>query len=655
MKRVALFFISLMFLLVSLLLYRTSFLLKYADLPGLNAADLLSAFLVGLRFDLSTSAYVLIPFAVLVFLPLLSDSKKYMKLVLSLNLCWLVALDTYLFADLLYYPFSRRHLSFELFSSKGDMLSVARTGLLAFPLDFLLFSLLLAGLILSYFFIFRRVLRDYSYAGRPLSGKLLMNAAGIILIAAFSIIAARGGTQMKPMKYSDAFAFHSPFLGQLALNGIYTTMRTYYSFRENREMKGWEKRLCPEEEAAKKGQEMIVSPDREEVPDARYPLYRHFRYGAGEFRPLNVVIFVMESWSSKFVGALGGEDDATPFFSRLSREGVLFRNFFSNGQRSTEAISSILTSIPPSGGMILSQSGALSQMPAKFLPALLREKGYATFFIHGAKYGSMGFNALAKQTGLDGYISKEDIMKTGGRDDHVWGVYDEDTFLYAHRLFAAQRKPFLAVIFSLSSHTPYQLPSERFRHYKPARPFHDFLDSLRYSDYALSRFFDEARKAEYFGDTLFVIVGDHTEGRSTGDNLSDRFSVPCLIYAPRYLKPAVLPKTATQIDLVPTILDILKSRALHASFGKSVFDDREGIGLASFGNADVFLKGGWMLVFLGNEVTEAYRFPRTAKTVYGTETPEVAALKKDEGHYVQFFHDLIVHNRLYPHDGKEKP
>ncbi len=459
---------------------------------------------------------------------------------------------------------------------------------------------------------------------------------------------ARGGIQIKPLTLSDSAKFSSPFLQHLVLNGVYTTLRTFYSMRENGEMKGWKKRYCSQKEALQNGRAMLISPEKEEVPDQAYPLSRHFRYEKGDFKRLNVVIFVMESWSSKYIGALGGVEDATPFFNRLSKKGVIFEHFFANGQRSIEGISATATSIPPSGGMIMSRSGVLTQMPAKPLPVLLKEKSYKTFFIHGAKRGSMGFDGLVKQMGIDTYMSTEDMAKEGGRDDGIWGIYDEDAFLFADRLFEKQKGPFFAVIFSLSSHMPYKLPSERFRYYKPDVPNYEFLNVLRYSDYALARYFDEAAKKEYFSNTIFVIVGDHTEGKSTRNNLYEKFSVPCFLYAPSHLKPMVITKAVTQVDLMPTILDVLKFSDDYASFGQSAFSKKPGFGLLSYGDSDVFVKDGRLLAASMNNVEESYNYLLPSKkNLLPEEEEKVAELRKEKGYYLQLFHDLIVTNKFY--------
>ena len=647
MKKTTIFFLNLGFLLISFSAYHIVFFYKYADLAGLNLKDIIPALLTGLRFDLSTSAYILIPFSALIFIPYISWKDTYMKILFLCNLCWLILVDIYLFVDLQYYPFASRHLSFELFNTTGDILSMVKTGWLEYAPQVLFLFLFLTGISFAYLLLSKRLLKKFSYSGYSFVRKIISESAAFLIVLILSAVMARGGIQMKPITLSDSANFSSQFLQHLALNGVYTTLRTFYSMRENMEMKGWKKRYCSQKEALQNGQAMIISPEKEEVPDQAYPLYRHFKYGEKDFKPLNVVIIIMESWSGKYVGALGGVEDATPFFSRISGKGVLFRNFFSNGQRSIEAISAIITSVPPSGGMVLSRSGAFAQMPVKFLPTLLKEKSYKTFFIHGAKRGSMGFDGLLKQTGIDTYISKEDIMKEGGRDDGIWGIYDEDAFLFADRLFEKQKGPFLAVIFSLSSHMPYKLPSERFRYYKPEVPNYGFLNVLRYSDYALSRFFNEAAKKEYFNNTIFIIVGDHTEGESTRNNLYEKFSVPGLLYSPSHLKPMVITKAVTQVDLMPTILDVLRSSDDYASFGKSAFSSKPGIGLLSYGDSDVFVKDGRIVASSMNNVEETYNYLLPSKNVLPENEEKLVDLRREKGYYLQLFHDLIMTNKFY--------
>jgi phosphoglycerol transferase MdoB-like AlkP superfamily enzyme len=648
MKKITIFLLNLGVFLCSFFAYHIAFFFMYGSTTGLGLKDIVPALLTGLRFDLSTTAYLMVPFSVLIFIPYFSRKDAYKKILVLCNLCWLILVAIYLFVDLQYYSFAARHLSFELFNTTGDLLSIVKIGWLEYAPQLAIFFLFLAGISFAYLSLSKRVLNKCTGDGYPFMKRIIIESSELIVVLVLLIIMTRGGIQTKPITLSDSAKFNSPFMQHLALNGVYTTLRTFYSMRENKEMMGWKKRYCSQKEALQNGQAMIISPDKEDVPDHEYPLSRHYRHKKDEFKPLNVVIFVMESWSSKYIGALGGVQDATPFFDRLSKKGVFFEHFFANGQRSIEGISAIAASIPPSGGMIMSRSGVLSQMPAKPLPALLKEKSYKTFFIHGAQRGSMGFDGLVKQMGVDICMSREDMAKEGGRDDGVWGIYDEDAFLFADRVFEKQKGPFFAVVFSLSSHLPYKLPSERFRYYKPDLPNHEFLNVLRYSDYALERYFDEAAKKDYFSNTIFVIVGDHSEGKSTRKNLYEKFSVPCMIYAPSHLKPMVITKTVTQVDLMPTILDVLKFSDDYASFGQSAFSKKPGFGLLTYGDADVFVKDGWLLSASMNNVEETFNYLLSSgKNMSPEQEEKVTELRKEKGYYLQLFHDLIMTNKFY--------
>src|SRR5512135_3521540 len=213
MKKTALFFINLGFLLISLLACRLVFFLKYADSGGSKIKDIVLAFLIGLRFDLSTAAYVLVPVSICMFIPYVSMKERYLKAVIFFNLLWLTLVTIYLFVDLLYYPFSLRHLSFELFNTKGDIIPVIKIGFVEYGFEIFCLVLFMTALGVAYCTVIRKVLGRFSQTGYSLTKKVVLDAVSFVVVLALSIILARGGLQMKPLKYSDAFALNSPFLG----------------------------------------------------------------------------------------------------------------------------------------------------------------------------------------------------------------------------------------------------------------------------------------------------------------------------------------------------------------------------------------------------------------------------------------------------------
>jgi phosphoglycerol transferase MdoB-like AlkP superfamily enzyme len=143
-------------------------------------------------------------------------------------------------------------------------------------------------------------------------------------------------------------------------------------------------------------------------------------------------------------------------------------------------------------------------------------------------------------------------------------------------------------------------------------------------------------------------VGDHTEGKSTRNNLYEKFSIPCALYAPSHLKPMVITKVVTQVDLMPIILDVLKFSDDYSSFGQSAFSKKPGFGLLSYGDSDVFVKDGWLLASSMNNVEETYNYQLPPKkNMLPEQEDKIAELRKEKGYYLQLFHDLIVTNKFY--------
>ncbi len=99
----------------------------------------------------------------------------------------------------------------------------------------------------------------------------------------------------------------------------------------------------------------------------------------------------------------------------------------------------------------------------------------------------------------------------------------------------------------------------------------EHLTAMRYADWALGQFFDKARKAPYFKDTLFVVVGDHGFGSTEQLTEMDlfRFNVPLLLIGPGIQDKfgAVSHTVGTQVDIVPTIMGRLGGEVRHQCWG----------------------------------------------------------------------------------------
>ena len=90
--------------------------------------------------------------------------------------------------------------------------------------------------------------------------------------------------------------------------------------------------------------------------------------------------------------------------------------------------------------------------------------------------------------------------------------------------------------------------------------------AVKYTDYAIGRYIEEAERKPWFANTVFVVIADHCASSAGRTSLPvDRYHIPCVIYAPKLLRPAYINKVCSQIDIMPTVLSQL-CKETNASF-----------------------------------------------------------------------------------------
>lgn len=652
-EKLKFFFKLFLLLFISLSIGRFYFFLKYIDAYSkVSLSDLAISFLNGVRFDLSTVSILTGPFILFFFLPRVYRTRYLARAILTALLVWFIILLAYDFVDILYYGFVQRHLTFEIENTINDINILFGIGVKRYFFEFIGFILVLILFILCYVKMARTFLRrsEESDLSRGVNA-LIFDLTVFVLIIPVLVLSIRGGVQSKPLGVQNAFRNETLELGILSLNGLYTTMN---SIVVNRNGNSTLNRLnslnidIDQDDMIK----MIVSSTRESS-ERDYPLFRRFHYNAAEKKPMNVVIFIMESWSAKFVGALNGKPDVTPFLDELSRDGLLLTNCFANGQRSIEGLSAILGSVSVGNGMVLGQGGGLlNQTRLKTLGEVFKENGYENLFIHGARRGSMGFDGLIKRVGFERSISREDFEIKPTTDDGIWGIFDEYVFLRADREMRRMRSPFFTVIYSLTSHSPYALPSKEFEYFGASVPFRDFLNVMRYSDHALMKFFKEAEKSPYFKDTLFVIIADHTEGTSTSDNIYEAHRIPCLLYSPGHLTPGRYDKVVSQVDMLSSMIDFLKISTQYTSWGRSIFTPEERMAVLPRGDFFVYVKEPYMILSNIESARALYNFTvdpsRNILDVDGRSRKIADRLNRELQVYLRFSYKTVMENKVRP-------
>lgn len=300
----------------------------------------------------------------------------------------------------------------------------------------------------------------------------------------------------------------------------------------------------------------------------------------------NIVIILLESFSQEFSGLLnpdlegGNYKGYTPNLDSLIAKSCRFEATYSNSGFSIDAMPSVFASTPRmDGSFVVSLYG---QNHIEGLPAILNEKGYETAFFHGADNESLGLQAFARHCGFKQYFGLTEYCAdptTGGMNDFdgSWGIWDEEFLQYFCHKLSGFKQPFLAGVFTLSSHHPFVVP-ERYKDQFPPEPGLDLFPTLRYADMALGRFFEEASRQSWYNNTLFVISADHAFLHPTENahynTAVGKAKIPIILFDPsgEIVEPGVRPGMMQQIDVMPTLLALMGHDEPFVAFGRNVFD-----------------------------------------------------------------------------------
>lgn len=280
----------------------------------------------------------------------------------------------------------------------------------------------------------------------------------------------------------------------------------------------------------------------------------------------NVIIVLMESMSAKYLR----EEDAhgaqlTPNLRRLAEQAVFFPNVYATGTRTVRGIEALTIAVPPLPGMSIVRRKGNENIYN--IGSIFRRKGYKTEFI----YGGVGFfdnmNYYFKNNGFE-ITDKTDFAKDEIRFANAWGVSDEDLFKkvikQADKKHQAGER-FFQFVLTTSNHRPYTYPENAID--IPSGTGRN--GAVKYADYAIGKFMEEASKKPWFENTVFLFAADHESGSAGKEELNPRqHRIPAIIYAPKIFKPEYHETEISQIDILPTLLGLLNFDYESRFFGQ---------------------------------------------------------------------------------------
>jgi phosphoglycerol transferase MdoB-like AlkP superfamily enzyme len=359
-------------------------------------------------------------------------------------------------------------------------------------------------------------------------------------------------------------------------------------------------------------------------------------------RPKNIVMISVESLSAEFMDSYGGGKGLTPEMDKLGKAGMRFDRVFATGTRTVRGLEALSLGTPPIPGQAIVRRPENDHLST--VGELLKHQGFATYFFYGG-YGyfdNMNAYYVANSYAV---VDRTDIPKDKVGFENVWGVADEYLFDQAIRTLddkyeASKRdekgklvdEPFFAQIMTTSNHRPYTYPNGRID--IPSPGGRD--GAVKYTDFAIGKFIKDASKKPWFKDTLFVIVADHCASAAGKTRLPVAgYRIPLIFYAPALLKPAVFSPMISQIDIAPTLMEVLGKNGSAQFFGRSVFEPGPVPERAFISNYQAlgYMKDNLLTVLLPKQVVESYQVD--PKTLATTPAPVNTQLRDEAIAYYQ--------------------
>ena len=532
---------------------RMLFLAVYhAMLASIPVKEIAACFLHAFRLDLSTLSYLLALPLLLLWLQMVGASLLWHRLLRFCLLFELIVCCFVLLGEIAVYGEWLGKLNYKILLYLKHPMEIVQTATFPQLLGSLVAIALLSGGF--YWILHRWIIRQplpqlpHAYWKMPVA---------LLLSGALCFVGMRGGFDAIPISQSAAYYSSHPVLNDAAVNPHYNLFCSFYDFGSVDDslfhFMEDEKAEAMVEELHRCGKDTLVPILTGEKP--------------------NIVFIILESWTADLVESISGVPDVTPCFHALEKEGILFTRYYSNGHRSQQAMSSIFSSYPALPVYdITDDFSKYRHLPS--LPLELKKAGYHTFYYFGGNldYGNIRsylfhckFDEITEEKQMDKKLPRAKL-----------GIHDQYTFPLFHQAINQKQQPFMGVLFTVSSHSPYDQPRvvAEVEIEDKERPF---LNSAKYTDHCLGEFMEAVRKEPWYANTLFVIVGDHGHPTHLKKSAVEPayLQVPLLLYgevvAPE-LRGTRNPKVGSHVDLAATLLRQLGLEASAFGWSKDLLN-----------------------------------------------------------------------------------
>lgn len=545
------------FLLFWLLIetFRTIFVIYYWDKLQVSTSvlkDIFSAYMHAISLDIATASFlIIIPWFMLFFNAFLRI--KFMKRLLFFYTYTIIILSSFVYiAELGIYNEWEEKPSAKILS----YLKHPDEAIASNPLGYTIILLMILSVVLFLFYkLTKKVVQSYDVTQKIHYKK----AALFVLLVPLIFLGARGGWAQIPISQSTVYFSKHKVYNDLAISSFYNFLHSII-----------------EDQAVVNGHNPYLTNFSKEQKESTLKTYMATPKGCERESILttkrpNIVLIIWESLSGDFIKN-DKYKEAIPNLMRLSKEGILFTKAYASATLSHEGIPSILSGWPAI------YDTYITNLPSKFnkLPFLtkkLKHEGYASSFLFGGQLRYGNLTAYIYGNTFDTIEEHSDIDLDSSKDGSL-GYHDEYMLDYFRKKTNRLKEPFFSVIFTLSSHSPYDQPMEDVINWGGYDK--GYINSVYYSDKSIAKFLEDAKKEPWYKHTLFIISADHSHHTPRAWSRADKnwHHIPILFYGEvikKQYRGKNIDKIISQRDIAATLLSQLNIDHSDFLWSRDVF------------------------------------------------------------------------------------
>lgn len=562
--------------------------------------DILNAFLLGLRFDLSAFCYLnMVPILLISgwFYSGPNQTPVLLKKTLShLWSLWFIFSIYIIAVDFVYYSYFQDHINVLIFGFfTDDTRALISTFWNNYPVLWI-FALLALAYYLIYNLLHNWLLAKTSTpatAHRPNLRFKLWLILPIALILSVGI-GARGSFTLFPLGVMDTAISQNQFINQIPLNGLHALGRAIEVRIENQESRNGNLKAYGYSANPRLAWSAYSGLPIEWLPEDPFSLLER-KTPTNSWAKLtkpHVVFVLMESMSSDWISYNSPSFNVLGELEKHIKSDYLFQNFIPSSGATIGSLGSLMVNLPHRAVSAFLTESQYLQVPFQSAPArVYAQQGYETHYLYGGNPGWRDVSKFAKVQGFEHVHGENQVIAKLNLDEkevrHDWGIFDEHLFNYVFEILKNAKKPQMLFLLTTTNHPPYTLPQDYAPHPLSLPPElsaqltgdprlnENRLKVYQYANHQLGLFMSRIKHSSLAQTTIVGASGDHAFyilPYSTQDLLK-KWSVPFYLYLPDDVRSEVDQSVfGSHHDIFPTLFSRSLSEVQYQATGNDLFD-----------------------------------------------------------------------------------